>query len=117
MFSVTAEDWFTIKKLTLATSSQCIETDNLKHLKPHFDKRLVSEIQAKDVSRYQQDRLAEGASPKTANLEVGTLRAILRRHRVWAEIQQEDVLGIVRIPVDSLKKSAKSAEAQAVQGQ
>ena len=41
------------------------------------------------MSRYQQRRLAEGASPKTVNLEVGTLRAILRRHRVWAEIQQD----------------------------
>jgi len=41
------------------------------------------------VSRYQHARLAEGASPKTVNLEVGTLRAILRRHRVWAEIQQD----------------------------
>jgi integrase len=41
------------------------------------------------VSRYQQARLAEGAAPKTINLEIGTLRAILRRHRVWAEIQQD----------------------------
>ena len=49
----------------------------------------MTDIQAKDVSRYQQSRLAEGASPKTINLEVGSLRAILRRHRVWAEIQQD----------------------------
>jgi integrase len=49
----------------------------------------VTDIEAKDVSRYQQKRLAEKASPKTINLEVGTLRAILRRYRVWAEIQQD----------------------------
>jgi integrase len=89
LFSVAAGEWLVLKSLTLAASSQRIERDNLKHLRPHFEKRLVTDIQAKDVSRYQQARLAEGASPKTINLEVGTLRAILRRHRVWAEIQQD----------------------------
>jgi integrase len=87
LFSVAADEWLVLKSLTLAASSQRIERDNLKHLRPHFEKRLVTDIQAKDVSRYQQARLVEDASPKTINLEVGTLRAILRRHRVWAEIQ------------------------------
>jgi integrase len=89
LFSIAADEWLTLKSLTLAASSQRIERDNLKHIRPHFEKRLVSDIQAKDVSRYQQARLAEKASPKTVNLEVGTLRAILRRHRIWAEIQQD----------------------------
>jgi hypothetical protein len=89
LFSVAAEEWLVVKSLTLAASSQRIERDNLKHLRPHFERRLVTDIQAKDVSRYQHARLAEGASPKTINLEVGTLRAILRRNRVWAEIQQD----------------------------
>ncbi len=89
LFSVAADEWLELKSLTLAASSQRIERDNLKHLRPRFERRLVTDIQARDVSRYQQTRLAEGASPKTINLEVGTLRAILRRHRVWAEIQQD----------------------------
>ena len=89
LFSVAADEWLVLKNLTLAASSQRIERDNLKHLRPKFEKRLVTDIQAKDVGRYQQTRLAEGAAPKTINLEVGTLRAILRRHRVWAEIQQD----------------------------
>jgi integrase len=89
LFSIAAADWLVLKSLTLAESSRRIERDNLKHLRPRFERRLVTDIQAKDVSRYQHARLAEGASPKTVNLEVGTLRAILRRHRVWAEIQQD----------------------------
>lgn len=89
LFSIAADDWLFLKSFTLAVSSQRIERDNLKHLRPHFERRLVTDIQAKEVSRYQKARLAEGASPKTVNLEVGTLRAILRRHRVWAEIQQD----------------------------
>jgi integrase len=87
LFSVAAHDWLALKALTLASSSHRIERHNLKHLCPHFERRLISDIQAKDVSRYQNARIVEKASPKTINLEVGTLRAILRRHRVWAEIQ------------------------------
>ena len=87
LFSVAADEWLTLKALTLAPSSQRIERDNLKHVRPHFEKRLVTDIEAGDVSNYQQARLAEGASPKTVNLEVGTMRAILRRARVWQEIQ------------------------------
>jgi integrase len=89
LFAVAADDWLQLKALTLSISSQRIERSNLKHLRPHFERRLITDIQAKDVSRYQQARIAEKASPKTINLEVGTLRAILRRHRVWAEIQQD----------------------------
>lgn len=89
LFSVAADEWLALKELTLAASSLRIERDNLKHLRPHFERRLATDIQAKDISRYQKVRLAEKASPKTINLEVGTLRAILRRHRVWADIQQD----------------------------
>ena len=77
LFSVASDEWLVIKALTLAASSQRIERDNLKHLRPQFEKRLVTDIQAADVSRYQKTRLAEKASPKTINLEVGTLRSIL----------------------------------------
>jgi hypothetical protein len=64
LFSVGADEWLAVKALTLATPSHPIERDNLKHLRPHFERRLISDIQARDVSRYQQTRLAEGASPK-----------------------------------------------------
>jgi integrase len=89
LFAIAADEWLALKALTLATSSHRIERDNLKHLRPHFERRLISDIQAKDISRYQHSRISEKAAPKTINLEVGTLRSILRRNRVWAEIQQD----------------------------
>src|SRR5206468_1754543 len=53
------------------------------------------DIDPKDISDYQKQRQLKkpdggrGASPKTINLEIGTLRAILRRYRVWAAIQPD----------------------------
>lgn len=41
-------------------------------------------------------RLRAGASPKTINLEIGTLRAILRRHRLWAVMQPDVSMLTVR---------------------
>jgi hypothetical protein len=87
LFSIAADEWLALKSLTLASSSLRIERDNLRHVRPHFERLLLSDTEAADISRYQKIRLAEGASPKTINLEVGTIRAILRRYRVWAEIQ------------------------------
>jgi len=89
LFSVAADEWLTLKSLTLAPSSLRIEKGNLKHIRPSFGQCLVSDIQAKDIASYQKLRLAESASPTTINLEVGTIRSILRRNKVWAEIQQD----------------------------
>lgn len=89
LFATAAEECLAMKKLTLAPRSHLIEKTNLKHLKTSFYRMLVSDIQATDVNRYQQKRLAEKASPKTVNLEIGTLRAILRRNKVWSNIQQD----------------------------
>jgi integrase len=89
LLSVAAGQWMELKNLTLAKSSLRIERDNLKHLLAHMGKLLVSDVRAQDISAYQHARLSEGASPKTVNLEVGTLRAILKRNRQWAQLQPD----------------------------
>lgn len=89
LFSVAAGEWLVFKKPTIAPSSYRIESDNLRHLGPHFDRLLVIDISADDISRYQASRLADDASPKTVNLEVGTLRGILKKQRLWANLQPD----------------------------
>ena len=89
LFSAAADAWLALKKPSIAERSYIIEQANLKHLLPAFGKLLITDIDAKDISGYQQARLDQKASPKTVNLEIGTLRAILRRNRLWAEIQPD----------------------------
>ena len=67
-----------------------IEKANLAHLLPELGKMLVCDIEDTDVARYQQKRIDEDASPKTVNLEIGTLRAILKRSGHWARLQTEE---------------------------
>jgi len=87
LFSVVADDWLDMKKSSFVPKTLRFEETNLAHLKPEFGQKLVCDIDAKDISRYQKKRLKEGASGKTINLEIGTLRAILRRHGIGDSFQ------------------------------
>jgi integrase len=89
LLSVAAKEWLEMKEATLAPRSVMIENANLAHILPELGRKLVCDVEARDVARYQQKRLGEEASPKTVNLEIGTLRAILKRAGHWARIQPE----------------------------
>jgi integrase len=89
LFSVAADNWLAAKRAHLAPRSVVIEQANLKHLKPFFGKMLLCDIRGDDISRYQAARLEEQAAPKTVNLEVGTLRAMLRKNRLWFAVQHD----------------------------
>jgi integrase len=96
-FGVAAAEWLKLKKPTLAAKSHRIEQVNIdNHLKPVFGSLLLIDISAEDIAEYQKTRLKEGASPKTVNLEIGSLRAILRRHRLWANLQPDVKMLAVR---------------------
>jgi len=87
LLSVAADEWLDLKKATLAPRSVAIEKANLAHLLPELGRKLVCDIDARDIARYQQKRIDAEASPKTVNLEIGTLRAILKRFGHWARLQ------------------------------
>jgi integrase len=89
LFNLAADNWLEGKKAHLSPRSVKIEESNLKHLKPVFGGMLFCDIKADDIAAYQSARQREKAAPKTINLEVGTLRAILRKHRLWANIQPD----------------------------
>jgi integrase len=89
LFSVAAEDWLSAKRAHLAPRSVVIERANLKHLNLFFGKMLLCDIRAEDIGRYQAVRLQEGAAPKTVNLEIGTVRAVMRRNRLSFAIQPD----------------------------
>jgi integrase len=88
-FSGAAEAWLGAKIAHISPRSVIIERANLKHINPYFGKMLLCDINGDNIGRYQALRLEQAASPKTVNLEVGTLRAVLRKNRLWATIQPD----------------------------
>ena len=101
LFWEAAEDYLTRKKPSWAPKIYVIETTNLEHLKPHFARMLVTDITDRDIAAYQQARQDANAAHKTINNEVGTARAILRRHRLWAQLAPDVRLLPVRTDVGS----------------
>ena len=89
ILAVAADEWLEMKKATLAPRSVKIEKANFAHLLPELGKKLVCDIEARDIARYQRKRVECAASPKTINLEIGTLRAVLKRSGHWARLQPE----------------------------
>jgi integrase len=111
LLSVAADAWLDMKKPSLAPKTVVIEKTNLGHLLPKLGRKLVCDIDARDVARYQQKRIEEDASPKTVNLEMGTLRAILKRHGQWARLQPD----VRMLPTrDDVGRAISAAEERAL---
>jgi integrase len=92
MFGIAADLWLKAKRADWAPKTSVIERTNVAHLAPTFGKRLLSDIDANDVCIYKADRLEAGASPKTISLELGTLRALMRRNNLdstWCAIAKQ----------------------------
>jgi integrase len=106
LFTLASEDYIERKRAVLSERSFIIERSNLKHLLPAFGARLISDIDAADIDGYQKARLREGAAAKTINLEIGTLRAVLVRNRLWEPIRHD----IRMLKVDDTPGKALTAE-------
>ena len=89
---VEARDWLVLKRATLAANSLSIHECSFRlHLLPKLGDQLLADIDAHVIANYQRHRLTEGGSPKTINLEVGTLRSLLRQCGFWTEDLRRDV--------------------------
>jgi integrase len=88
LFSVAAEDWLA-SKTGLSRFSELHYRQYVNLLSERFGRRLVSDINADDISSLQAIRKREGKSGRTINAEVGALRQILKRHGVWATISAD----------------------------
>lgn len=90
LLSAAAKQWQTTRSAKWSPKMQSIAEYALKHLLPTLGRKLLLNIDAGDIAKYQKARLAEGASNRTVNIEVGILRQILKRHGAWERILNSD---------------------------
>ncbi len=89
--AVAAEEFLHLKRNKLGDSAgleilrKCLNA----HVMPVLGRKFVHEITATDIGSFQQQRLSQGASPTTVNLDVAALRGVLRRHRLWENLRQD----------------------------
>ncbi len=94
IFGVAVKDWLALKEGDWSGDTLRIERTNFGHLAGHFGGMSLRDISAEDISHYKTARKGAKASPKTIALELGSLRALMRKHRLWADLQPD-----VKIPV------------------
>jgi integrase len=82
------QEYLEDRKLHTAARTQQLERERLKPVLKTFNKPLARVI-AKDIADYQTRRRAEGVSNRTINMEVGVVRLLLKRAKVWNAIAED----------------------------
>ena len=113
ILSIAAGRWLETKLPHIAPKTAELYRLALSHLKPTFGGRLLCDIAADDIARYQARRSAAGAAGRTVNLDVGVLRAILKKHKLWSRIS--DDVHLVKERRDVGRALAPSEEARLLQ--
>lgn len=88
-FEKAAGEWQARRDGRVAPSTLTIGRVSIMHLSPRFAEKLLCDITPKAVEAYQQARLREGAQGRTVNIEVQTLRQILRANKCWQHLEGE----------------------------
>lgn len=86
LFKSASVKYLEVKASSVSARTLEYEMSNIRKLEPFFGGKLVVDIDATDVRRYQRLRLEAGLSNRTVNMEVGTLRAILKRSGNWERL-------------------------------
>ncbi|MBZ5689282.1 MAG: site-specific integrase [Acidobacteriia bacterium] len=88
-FGQAADDYVTARKLELATASQSKEKQLLVQLRAYFQQEPLKSITAKRIIDYRAWRADQKVGPATLNAELGILRRIMKRARVWARVADD----------------------------
>ncbi len=90
LFPLASREWMDANSARWSKSNIAIQEFNLKHLSAYFGKMLLADIITPEhIGKYQGIRQKEGASNRTINMEVSTLRMIMKSARLWASIADD----------------------------
>jgi integrase len=88
-FGLAADDYVTARKLELAPASQAKEKQLLVQLRAYFKQEPLRAITAKRITEYRAWRAEQNVGPATLNAELGILRRILKRAKLWARVADD----------------------------
>jgi hypothetical protein len=88
-FGLAADDYVTARRLELAPASQAKERQLLVQLRTYFKLEPLKAITAKRILEYRAWRAEQKVGPATLNAELGILRRILKRAKLWARVADD----------------------------
>ena len=88
-FAQAADDYVSARKLELAPASQAKEKQLLVQLRAYFKQEPLKAVTGKRITDYRTWRAEQGIGPATLNAELGILRRILKRAKLWARVADD----------------------------
>lgn len=88
-FGQAADDYETARKLELSEASRAKEKQLLVQLRAYFKQEPLKAITAKQITEYRAWRAEQKVGPATLNAELGIVRRILKRARLWARVADD----------------------------
>lgn len=89
LFSQAADAYLLYREPKWEPKTRLVHANSLAHLKPHFGNLMLGEISPERISKYQRFRLKQKSSPRSVNIEVGLVRLVLRKAKLWHHISDE----------------------------
>lgn len=88
-FEKASDAWMKSREGHVASATSQIGSESLKHLLPVFGSKLLCDISPRHIEAYQTSRLKEGAQGRTVNIEVQTMRQVLKANKCWKHLEAE----------------------------
>src|SRR5450631_904471 len=88
-FPQAADEYVSARKLELAPASQAKEKQLLVQLRAYFKQEVLKTITVRRITEYRAWRAEQGVGPATLNAELGILRRILKRAKLWARVADD----------------------------
>jgi len=88
-FAEAADDYVSARKLELAPASQVKEKQLLVQLRAYFKQEPLKALTVRRITDYRAWRAEQGVGPATLNAELGLLRRILKRAKLWARVADD----------------------------
>ena len=88
-FGQAADDYVSARKLELAPASQAKEKQLFVQLRAFFKQEPLKAITVKRITDYRTWRAEQGVGPATLNAELGILRRVMKRARLWARVADD----------------------------
>jgi integrase len=88
-FSAAADQYIEERKPHTAERTNQLERNLLRPLRKFLGEKVLMRIRGEDVAAYQRERRSTGISGRTLNMEVGVLRQIMKRGKVWSVVSED----------------------------
>jgi integrase len=88
-FAQAADEYVSARKLELAPASQAKEKQLLVQLRAYFKREPLKAVTVKQITDYRTWRAEQKVGPATLNAELGILRRILKRAKLWARVADD----------------------------